>query len=115
MTIKETTALLNEDREAALFAAIASLRDAGEAQRFLADLCTRKELSEFSERLLIARLLATGDHSYREISTLTGASTTTIGRVARFLEHETHQGYRLVMDRLDAPPATGKAGEKTKD
>lgn len=104
MTIKETTALLNEDREAALFDAIASLRDAGEVQRFLADLCTRKELSEFSERWMIARLLALGTHSYREISALTGASTTTIGRVARFLEQEEHQGYRMVMDRLKAPP-----------
>jgi TrpR-related protein YerC/YecD len=100
MTIKETATLLNEDREAALFSAIASLRDAGEVQRFLADLCTRKELAEFSERWLIARLLATGQHSYRDISTLTGASTTTIGRVARFLEQEEHQGYHMVMDRL---------------
>lgn len=100
MTIKETTALLNEDRETALFTAIASLRDADEVQRFLADLCTRKEITEFSERWMIARLLATGAHSYREISALTGVSTTTIGRVARFLEQEENNGYRMVMQRV---------------
>ena len=101
MTIKETAALLNEDREEALFQALSSLKNAEEMRRFLADLCTPKEISEFSERWLIARLLATGHHSYRDINTLTGASTTTIGRVARFLEQENHQGYRLALERTE--------------
>lgn len=64
------------------------------------DLCTRQELEAFAERWWIARLLAEGNASYREISQLTGASTTTIGRVARFLQQEPHEGYKLVLDRL---------------
>lgn len=99
MTIKETAALLNEDREEALFCALANLQGPEEMRRFLADLCTRKELSDFAERWLLARLLATGAHSYRDISTMTGASTTTIGRVARFLEQEDHQGYHLALGK----------------
>jgi TrpR-related protein YerC/YecD len=94
MTIQET-----EDQEEALFAAIASLQSAQEVRRFMTDLCTRKELSEFSERWVIARLLNRGDLSYRDISAMTGASTTTVGRVAKFLGQEEHQGYRLVLDR----------------
>ena len=45
-------------------------------------------------------MLDKGDASYRDISATTGASTTTVGRVARFLEKEGFQGYRLVLDRL---------------
>lgn len=82
-----------------LYGAIASLQSADEVRRFMADLCTRKELSEFAERWLIARLLNQGDLSYREISAMTGASTTTVGRVAKFLSQEAHQGYKLVLDR----------------
>jgi TrpR-related protein YerC/YecD len=96
---KETPALLKDDHEAVLFAALASLKSADEMRRFLTDLCTRQEIAAFSERLLIARLLQQGGWSYREISAMTGASTTTIGRVARYLEQEPHQGYRLVLGR----------------
>ncbi|MDB5492630.1 MAG: TrpR like protein YerC/YecD [Micavibrio sp.] len=93
-TIKETA-----DQEEALFEAIASLRSSEEVRRFLTDLCTRKELAEFSERWVIARLLHAGGHSYRDISALTGASTTTVGRVARYLQQEPHQGYKIILDR----------------
>ena len=89
----------NRDREKALFEAIASLEGPGEVERFLTDLCTRKEISEFAERWLLARLLDQQQFSYREISSMTGASTTTIGRVARFLSQEPHQGYSLVLSR----------------
>ena len=93
-TIKETG-----DQEEALFEAIASLRSSEEVRRFLTDLCTRKELAEFSERWVIARLLNEGKHSYRDISALTGASTTTVGRVAKYLQQEPHQGYKIILDR----------------
>jgi len=45
-------------------------------------------------------MLDAGKKSYREINALTGVSTTTIGRVARFLKDEPHQGYRTVLDRM---------------
>ena len=88
--------------EADLFAAFAGLRGADEAARFLRDLTTPAELSAFVERWRIARLLDEGALSYREIAAATGASTTTVGRVARFLREEPHQGYRMMLDRLEA-------------
>ena len=86
--------------EKALYEALAKLKTGAEAARFLKDLATPAELEAFGERWRIARMLDEGGHSYREIAARTGASTTTIGRVARFLKEENHQGYRLVLDRL---------------
>ncbi len=88
----------DEDEEA-LFAAIAKLKNSGEAAQFFRDLATPAELDAFDELWRIAQLLDKGAHSYREIAAETGASTTTIGRVARFLREENHQGYRLILDR----------------
>jgi len=53
------------------------------------------------ERWQVAQILDGSDSSYRDIHSQTGVSTTTIGRVARFLKDEPHQGYRIVLDRLD--------------
>jgi TrpR-related protein YerC/YecD len=88
-----------QQQQKELFEAITALKTAEETRRFLTDLCTPKELKELSERWVIARLLDEGTLSYREISAATGASTTTVGRVARFLQQEPHQGYRLMLDR----------------
>lgn len=93
MTLKNTNPVTN------LAAALASISDAGEMQRFLVDLCTPAELRALSERWHVAQILDAGESSYRDISTQTGVSTTTIGRVARFLKDEPHQGYRAVLDR----------------
>ena len=71
-----------------------------EMERFLVDLCTPAELRALCERWHVAKLLDEGEMSYREINTQTGVSTTTIGRVARFLNEEPHQGYRTILDRL---------------
>lgn len=62
---------------------------------FLRDVGTLSELQALSERLEVARLLGTG-MSYREISQKTGASTTTVTRVAQFLENGCG-GYRAVL------------------
>ena len=83
----------------ALFETIASLNGTEEIKDFLTDLCTPQELNAFQERWKIAQLLNGGDFSYREISTQTGASTTTVARVARFLNNEPHGGYRLVLEQ----------------
>ena len=92
-------AVLQKDEEA-LFEAMSSLGTGEEAARFLRDLATPAELEAFAERWKIARLLDEGALSYREIASETGASTTTVGRVARFLREEQHQGYRLILDRI---------------
>lgn len=89
-----------EERFAALCRAILQLKTEEDVRRFLTDLCTPGEIKDFGERWLIARLLAKGGMSYREISAETGASTTTVGRVARFLEQEPHHGYKAVLERM---------------
>jgi TrpR-related protein YerC/YecD len=86
--------------EMALYAAFEQLKTTEEIRRFMADLCTPGEIKAFAERWVIARLLDKQDLGYREISSATGASTTTVARVARFLKQESHQGYRLILDRL---------------
>ena len=88
-----------ENRED-LALALTSVNTAEEMERFLVDLCTPAELRALSERWHVAKMLDKGEQSYREINALTGISTTTIGRVARFLKDEPHQGYRTVLDRL---------------
>lgn len=87
--------------------ALLTLQSEAEVRAFLDDLCTPSEIRAFAERFKVARLLDEGQLSYRDIATRTGASTTTITRVARFLREMPHQGYRLVLDRLDAPQAPG--------
>lgn len=80
--------------------ALAELETAEEMRRFLVDLCTPAEIRALTERWQVAQLLDGTDMSYRDISAQTGVSTTTIGRVARFLKDEPHQGYRIVLDRI---------------
>ena len=81
-----------------LAAAVATLRDAEEAGRFLRDLCTVTELREFGARWQVARLLDQGV-SYHEISERTGASSATISRVNQWLRYG-RDGYRLVLARM---------------
>lgn len=77
-----------------------SLLDSKEqARAFLRDLCTPNELSALSERWRACQLLESGDLSYREIHHITGASLTTIGRVARFLRDEQHGGYKALLKK----------------
>jgi TrpR-related protein YerC/YecD len=88
------------------------LKTAEECRLFLLDLCTPAEVSALTERWRIARLLAEGQMSYREIHDRTGGSLATITRVARFLKQEPYQGYRLVLEREQGKKKQGKAKEK---
>lgn len=90
----------NAPDEAELVRAILTLKTNEEVKAFLDDLCTPSEMRAFAERFKVARLLDQDQLSYREISERTGASTTTVTRVARFLRDMPHKGYRLVLDRL---------------
>lgn len=82
----------------ALCDAFLTFKTRDEVKRFLTDLCTPREMKDLAERLHIARLLYHHKLPYREISAITGASTTTVGRVARFLDHEPHQGYKQLLE-----------------
>ncbi len=95
----------SDQRLHALCQALCLTQNEQEMRRFLVDLCSPAELRALAERWHVARLLAEGQLSYRQISERTGVSTTTIGRVARFLTTEPHQGYRLVLDRQEASAA----------
>jgi TrpR-related protein YerC/YecD len=88
------------EERGALISALLCLKTDEEADRFLTDLCTPGEIQALAERWRVARLLNEGQHTYREISEKTGASTATVTRVARFLSQEPAQGYRLVLDRM---------------
>jgi TrpR-related protein YerC/YecD len=80
-----------------LFDAILSLETRPEAESFFRDLCTLSELEAMAHRWQVARLLEEG-LPYLEIAELTGASTTTVTRVAHWLRHG-EGGYRLALDR----------------
>jgi TrpR-related protein YerC/YecD len=81
----------------ALFDAVKTLRTRAEAEHFLRDLCTLSELEAMAHRWQVARLLQQG-LPYLEISERTGASTTTVTRVAHWLRHG-EGGYRLALER----------------
>jgi TrpR-related protein YerC/YecD len=82
---------------AELLQTLSSIEDAALLERFLRDLCTPGELRDLTERWVIARLLADGKVSYRAIAAQTGASLTTITRVARCLFDDSNGGYREII------------------
>jgi TrpR-related protein YerC/YecD len=80
-----------------LFEAVLGLETPDEAERFFRDLCTIAELEAMAHRWQAARLVDEG-LPYHEVSRRTGASTTTVTRVAHWLRHG-EGGYRLAIDR----------------
>ncbi|PIR49260.1 hypothetical protein COU80_00735 [Candidatus Peregrinibacteria bacterium CG10_big_fil_rev_8_21_14_0_10_55_24] len=70
----------------ALCSAMVSCKSEEQMADLLRDVGTLGELQSWSERLEVAKLLAQG-LSYREVAERTGASTTTVTRVARFIEN----------------------------
>ncbi len=100
------------DHMASLCLALTKAKNEDEVRSFLTDLCTPAEMRALSERWHVAQMLDEGDLSYREINSQTGVSTTTVGRVARFLTNEPHKGYRTILDRLKRKNKNGQ--DKTK-
>jgi len=81
--------LPRNESEAALDAlarALAALDRPEDVRAFLVDLCTPAELEAMGDRWKVVPLLRAGE-PYRSIHERTGVSVTTIGRVARTLEH----------------------------
>ncbi len=76
----------NDVAIAGLTLTLSRLRSAAEVRAFLSDLCTPAELEAMSDRWKVVPLLLQGV-PYREIHDRTLVSVTTIGRVARTLEH----------------------------
>ncbi len=95
--------------------ALLNLRTVEEAEAFLEDLCTPAERESLRDRWRVVPLLVNGD-PYWKIHEMTGVSITTIGRVARSLEHGAG-GYALVAERLPksrAKRSTSQGGTKTR-
>jgi TrpR-related protein YerC/YecD len=87
-----------------LFEAILSLRTEEEAAAFFRDLCTLSELEAMTHRWQVARLVEAG-LPYQAIAAQTGASTTTVTRVAHWLRHG-EGGYRLALERTGSSVQT---------
>lgn len=81
-----------------LFKAILELKNEDECYQFFEDVCTISELKTMAQRLEVAVMLQ-GNFTYGEIAARTGASTATISRVKRFLNHGA-DGYQIVLKRL---------------
>lgn len=81
-----------------LVQALLSLTSEDDAYRLLDDLCTISEIKALSQRLQVARMLAS-EVTYNTIAARTGASTATISRVKRCLNYGAG-GYQRVLHRL---------------
>ncbi len=82
-----------------LFEAFLKIENTQECRAFLSDLCTPAELEALADRWRVARLLIKG-MPYREISEVTGVSSATVTRVARFLFNG-NQGYKKIIERME--------------
>jgi TrpR-related protein YerC/YecD len=90
--------IANKKRLERLYEGVLALRNVEECRAFFRDLCTISELEAMAERFAIAERVAK-DESYLSIAGDIGASTTTVTRVAHWLNHG-QGGYRTVIARL---------------
>lgn len=81
-----------------LFEVILSLKTKKEAANFFRDLLTIAELKEFANRWQMVKLLINGK-PYLEIAETLKVSTTTVARVAHWLNHGLG-GYTLALGRM---------------
>jgi len=89
-----------------LWEAVGRLDSTDERAVFFRDLCTHSELEAMAERWQVVRLIDRGI-PYREISRITGASTTTVTRIAHWLKYG-EGGYRLLLDRMKQEQDSGE-------
>ena len=87
------------DREKNLAEAFTKVSTTQESLNFLRDLLTPAELEEFSNRFEIAKLLETKKLSYAEIAKKVSTSTTTVTRVALWLNNGCG-GYKNVLLKM---------------
>lgn len=81
-----------------LFKAILCLKNQKESASFFRDLLTLPEITDFTQRFQIAKLLYQGN-SYTKVAEKLKASTTTVSRVAHWL-FRGRGGYQLTLKRL---------------
>ncbi len=86
---------MNNNKLESLYKAFLSLKSVSELRAFSRDLCTLEELKEMAERWEIARLLNKG-MTYREVAKKLNVSTTTVARVAFWLNNG-EGGYKIAL------------------
>lgn len=74
-----------------------------EAKRFLRDLMTEGEIQEFAKRLKAAKML-TDKTPYLIIEKETGLSSTTVARVAKWLNGQ-GGGYKKILNKIHHTPS----------
>ncbi len=87
------------NRETNLAEAFTKIKSTQEGLNFLRDLLTPAEFEEFSNRFEIAKLLETKKLSYAQIAKKVSTSTTTVTRVALWLNNGCG-GYKEVLKRF---------------
>lgn len=92
MTLKNYLPMLQE-----LYDEILKLETAEEAEIFLEDLCTIKELESMCQRLKAAKMLLSGK-TYNEIVEETEISSATLARVSKCV-HYGNGGYKTVINK----------------
>lgn len=88
----------NKTEQDRLIKAILSLETPDEARRFLRDLMTEGEITEFAKRFRTAELLLE-KVPYTLIEEATGLSSATVARVSKWLNGRAG-GYRQIISRL---------------
>lgn len=82
-----------------LFEAILALKTKDECNKFFRDLCTLEEMADLTDRWQMVKLIVKGK-SYRDIASTLNVSTTTVARVANWL-NQGKGGYKLIVNRLN--------------
>jgi len=98
MTSQKETYKPRSDREKLLVKILTSLKTESETIALLRDMLTLAEIEEFANRITIAKLLTEG-LPYLEIAKKVGTSTTTVTRVAHWLNNGCG-GYLSVLNKL---------------
>ena len=92
MTLKNDKTMRRE-----LYEAFLALESIEEAESFLDDLCTIKELEAMSQRLRAAKMLLQGK-TYNEIVEETEISSATLARVSKCVRYG-DGGYRKIIEK----------------
>ena len=92
MTLKNDKTMRRE-----LYETLVKLKNVEEAEEFLDDLCTIKELEAMSQRLRAAKMLLDGK-TYNEIVEETEISSATLARVSKCVRYG-DGGYKTVIEK----------------
>lgn len=92
MTLKNDKTMRRE-----LYETLVKLKNVEEAEKFLDDLCTIKELEAMSQRLRAAKMLLDGK-TYNEIVEETEISSATLARVSKCVRYG-DGGYKTALEK----------------